>query len=142
MEIMQGVWSLILGLSVTLRNLCSRAVTLQYPKRRAQMTDRFRGMAELNKEKCIMCMQCVKICPDACFAIKFNVGEDKKKVLESFTYDAQLCCFCGFCEEACPTKAIYMNKDYETAVIDSRKPLKVDLIKGYDGLAWYKRNKA
>lgn len=138
-DIFTGIWSLILGMSVTLKNLCSRAVTLQYPKQREAMTARYRGMVELRKEKCIMCNQCVKICPDACLHLKFSVGEDKKRVLESFRYEAQLCCFCGFCEEVCPTQAIFMNKDYEVAVIDDRKLLNVDLLKGYDGLDWYCR---
>ncbi|MDP8261979.1 MAG: NADH-quinone oxidoreductase subunit I [Candidatus Ancaeobacter aquaticus] len=138
-NIIKGIWSLLLGLSVTVKNLFSHAVTLQYPKERQKMTDRFRGLVELNKEKCVSCMQCVKICPDGCLAIKATVGEDKKKVLESFVYDAALCCFCGFCEEVCPTKAIYMNKDYEVAVIDDRSLLTVDLMKGYEGVSWHVR---
>jgi formate hydrogenlyase subunit 6/NADH:ubiquinone oxidoreductase subunit I len=96
-------------------------------------------MVELRKEKCIMCMQCVKICPGSCLHLKFSVGGDTKRVLESFGYASQLCCFCGFCEEVCPTQAIFMNKDYEVAVIDDRKLLHVDLLKGYDGLSWYCR---
>ena len=30
------------------------------------------------------------------------------------------CIFCGYCEEACPVSAIFMGKDYETAVYSNK----------------------
>jgi len=137
-DIMHGPYSLIQGLWVTLKNLLSPAVTLQYPKQRQQMSARYRGMVELKSDKCIMCMQCIKVCPVACLHLTFKMNEEtKKKVLETFRYEAQLCCFCGFCEEVCPTSAIFLNKDYEVALIDDRSVLNIDLMKGYQDVAWH-----
>jgi NADH-quinone oxidoreductase subunit I len=40
----------------------------------------------------------------------------KEKKPLSFDIDLLRCCFCGFCEEACPKDAIKMSRDYEMAV--------------------------
>ena len=33
------------------------------------------------------------------------------------------CIFCGFCEDACPTEAIVLEKDYEMAFSDRRSAI-------------------
>ena len=127
-----GTWSLIKGLAVTLKYFFRPAVTLQYPTEKQPMSDRFRGLVGLNSEKCIVCFQCVKICPTACLAIT-NKQEDKKKTLETFKYNMELCCFCGLCQQVCPTGAIIMTNIYEIGVYD-RKKLDINLldVKKYD----------
>jgi len=115
-----GVWSLIKGLVVTLKYFFRPTVTLQYPTEKQPMNDRFRGLVGLHPEKCIVCYQCVKICPTACLAIT-NKQEDKKKTLETFKYNMELCCFCGFCQQVCPTGAITMTNIYEISVFDRKK---------------------
>ncbi len=122
-----GSLGLIKGLFVTLKNGFSKAVTLQYPTQKQPMEERFRGLVDLRPEKCIICYQCVKICPTACLAITHKEGVGKKKQLLNFKYNMEFCCFCGFCDQVCPTQAICMNKIYEIATY-GRDKLYIDLL--------------
>lgn len=112
---------------VTLKYFLKPAVTVQYPTQKLQMTQKFRGLVDLRKEKCIICYQCVKICPTGCLAISHSESQEKKRQLAMFNYNMELCCFCGLCEQVCPTAAVYMNKIYEIAVY-TREKLHVDLL--------------
>ncbi len=123
----RGFVSLIKGMVITFKNIFSPIVTLQYPKEKQAMTPRYRGLVDFDPEKCIMCYQCVKICPTGCLAMSHKVHEDKKKTLERFDYTMELCCFCGLCEQVCPKSAIYMNKLYEVTAY-SRDKLHIDLL--------------
>jgi NADH-quinone oxidoreductase subunit I len=127
-----GIWSLIKGLAVTMKYCLKPAVTLQYPTQKRPMSDCYRGLVGLHREKCIVCYQCVKMCPTACLAITHK-QEDKKKTLETFKYNMELCCFCGLCAQVCPTSAIVMTKIYEISVY-GRKKLDINLLdeKKYD----------
>ena len=127
-----GAWSLIKGLAVTMKYVFRPAVTLQYPTEKQPMSERFRGLVGLHPEKCIVCLQCMKMCPTACLAITHKL-EDKKKTLETFKYNMELCCFCGLCAQVCPTGAIVMTDIYEISVYD-RKKLDINLLdaKKYD----------
>jgi len=126
-NLLTGPASLIKGMAVTFKNLTSRAVTLQYPTQKQPMVEKFRGLVDLDLQKCIICYQCVKICPTGCLAITHKESEQKKKALETFKYNMELCCFCGLCAQVCPTQAIYMNKIYEIAVY-SRQKLYINLL--------------
>jgi len=126
-DIIRGALSLIKGMLVTLKYFFQAPTTLQYPTQKLKMAQRFRGLVDLHKEKCIICYQCVKICPTGCLAISHKQGEDKKKQLEIFNYNMELCCFCGLCEQVCPASAVYLNKIYEIALY-SREKLHVDLL--------------
>lgn len=114
-NIIAGALSLMKGLAVTFKNSFRRAVTLQYPSQKQPMAERFRGLVDLNPDKCIICYQCVKICPTGCLAISHKETAAKKKELARFEYNMELCCFCGFCDQICPTQAIYMSRIYEAA---------------------------
>jgi len=127
-SILVGAWSLVKGLRVTIGNMCRRAVTVQYPRQKLEMEERYRGLVDLRREDCIMCLQCAKTCPTGCLSITVKTGEDKKRVLETFTYNMEYCCFCGFCEQVCPKSAIRMSKIYEVTAYD-RNRLKIDLLK-------------
>lgn len=126
-NIIVGSFSLIQGLMVTLKNTFRPAVTIQYPTQKLPMAERFRGLVDLRAEKCIKCYQCVKICPTGCLSITHKETPEKKKELVTFKYNMELCCFCGFCDQVCPTQAVYMSKIYEIAVYD-REKLRIDLL--------------
>ncbi|OGL39275.1 MAG: hypothetical protein A2149_04680 [Candidatus Schekmanbacteria bacterium RBG_16_38_11] len=133
------------GLCLTLGYLFKKKITMQYPYEKStaewSIPLRWRGLHALSADengrlKCIMCLQCMKICPDHCIKIRFS-GAGKERVLEEFTVDLSRCSACGLCFEACPvnsiTKAIVPTEKYELSVY-SREGLvykKEDLLKNW-----------
>ncbi len=126
-DFISGSVSLIKGLIVTFKNLVSPVTTLQYPSVKQEMTQRFRGLVDLRPDKCIICYQCVKICPTGCLAITHKELPERKKGLKTFEYNAELCCFCGLCEQVCPNSAVYLNKIYEISTY-SREEFHINLL--------------
>ena len=49
----------------------------------------------------------------------------KGKVLDKYIYHLGMCTFCNLCVLACPTEAIKMNHDFETAVYDRSELTKI-----------------
>ncbi len=77
--VVQGLWSLIVGLFITGRYALSRHKTVRYPFKvvERERTDTFRGPIELvglpkdpATPKCISCMLCVQACPSGCITVK------------------------------------------------------------------------
>lgn len=58
---------------------------------------------ETDKEKCIGCGICAKICPESCIQMK----KEKKGTKPHTDYD--YCKGCGLCADQCPVKAIKMK---------------------------------
>ncbi len=127
-----SILSIFIGMRVTFRNIFVKRVTLNYPLEKQPMKERFRGMVDLVPKDCVICYQCIKICPVAALDLghKQDTAADGKKVKEitKFTFNAELCCYCGFCEEICPTDAIYLNKMYEVSVYSHDDLVKIDLM--------------
>ena len=53
------------------------------------------------------------VCPSQCIYIETAEDEEGRRYPLTYELDATRCIFCGFCEEACPVKAIFMGKTYE-----------------------------
>lgn len=123
------------GLWVTLKRFFEgfflrKKYTIMYPEEKREYSNRFRGMhfisVDQNKtENCTACFLCETVCPAECIHIvageregdnPYGVKKEKRPV--SFDIDALRCCFCGFCEEACPKDAIKLSRNYELAVSD------------------------
>jgi NADH-quinone oxidoreductase subunit I len=124
-KIFSGIYNLLLGLWTTLKYLPGRSITIQYPKKRMEMFERFRGMVvllsdpETGKLNCTACLLCQKACPVAAITIKQERDEETKKRFASrFDVDTLICCFCGLCEEACNFDAIKLTPKYEFATTD------------------------
>ena len=128
--------AILIGMKITMKRFIEgfflrKNTTIEYPEKKRDYSDRFRGMhfisVDKNKtENCTACFLCETICPAECIHIvadereeegnPYGVKKEKKPV--SFDIDALRCCFCGFCEEACPKDAIKLSGNYEMAVGD------------------------
>ena len=70
----------------------------------------FRGKIQYDKEKCIGCKMCIKVCPTE--AIEYKEKEKKIKI-----YLAR-CCFCSQCNDVCPTNCLSMGNEFLLADAD------------------------
>jgi len=122
-----GPWSLICGLSVTLRYFFNpkRIVTEQYPENRKtlKMHDRYRGRLEMIEDadgnnRCTACGMCERACPNASINVLATKNIAGKKVLGRYVYHFASCTQCGLCVEACPCGAIRMSPAFEVATTD------------------------
>ena len=69
------------GLSVTLRNMFRKKVTIKYPEETTPKSPRFRGLHALRRypngqERCIACKLCEAVCPALAITIDSYVGDD------------------------------------------------------------------
>ncbi len=112
------LWELLKGLSVTLRNLFVRKVTVFYPEEKTPQSPRFRGLHALRRypngtERCIACKLCEAVCPAAAITIESDVAPDGTRRTTRYDIDLFKCIYCGFCEEACPVDAIVETRIFE-----------------------------
>ena len=105
--------TLLKGLCTVFKHLFIPAVTLEYPEKRPDLPERFRGKHSL--KGCIACGTCVKACPANAIILEKN-SENK---LVSFKVDLKKCIFCGNCQYYCPVKAIKLGKEFELGTSDS-----------------------
>ena len=93
----------LLSMFTVFKHLFKKPVTLEYPEKKIQTGEHFRGKPIV--EGCIKCGTCLKVCPTG--AIKIEENE--------FKIDMKRCIFCGNCAFYCVKKAIKMSEDYELA---------------------------
>ena len=137
-DIFKGISSLCAGLRITGKYFISPGsiVTQQYPENRAtlKMEERFKGEIimphdENNQHKCTGCGICEINCPNGTIEIisVSKVGEDgkKKRAIEKHIYRLGMCSFCALCVKTCPSKALTFSQEFEHAVFDRTKLVKV-----------------
>jgi len=98
-------------LKYLMRGLWRRPVTVLYPFEKIKLPFQWRGLHQLDDEKCTGCGACSRVCPNICIDI-VQVAEKKKRP----SIDIGRCLFCGYCVDACPFDAIHMTGNYELAV--------------------------
>lgn len=101
---------LLKGLYTVLKNGFKPDVTLEYPEKRKELNQNFRGKIKYNKDRCIKCKLCQKVCP-AKGAITID---------SSFKINFSQCIFCGNCIENCPKQALEKTNEYELATTDKK----------------------
>lgn len=127
-----GLFSLLKGMSITLREFFTPKTTEKYPENRAtlKMFDRFRGELVMphnadNEHKCIACGICQMNCPNDTIHLETEMVTDeegkKKKVLVKYEYDLGSCLFCQLCVKNCPHGAIEFRPTFEHAVFTREK---------------------
>lgn len=121
----QGLFTILIGMKVTLRHVFIPAVTIQYPTVKPQLPERERNRLYVNMDDCIGCDQCARACPVNCIEIetvkslpeedlgKTSNGKKKALWVTKFNIDFAKCCYCQLCVFPCPTECIYMTDVYE-----------------------------
>lgn len=128
----RGLFSLLKGMGITLREFFTPKTTEKYPENRAtlKMFDRFRGELvmphnEKNEHKCVACGLCQMNCPNDTIHLETEMVTDeegkKKKVLVKYKYDLGSCLFCQLCVKNCPYGAIEFRPTFEHAVFTREK---------------------
>jgi NADH-quinone oxidoreductase subunit I len=136
--IYRAVKSLLTGMNVTgsyfLRP--GTIVTQQYPENRKTlvMMERFKGEVvmphdEKNEHKCTGCGICEINCPNGTIEVitKMIDTEDgkKKRAIDKHIYRLGMCTFCALCVKTCPSNALAFSQEFEHAVFDRSKLIKV-----------------
>ena len=129
-NVLQSIFSIWIGMNVTLKHLFIPSVTLQYPEEKWKMPERARNQLFNNIDDCIGCNQCARTCPVDCITVetqKAKPGEDlgstskgTKRRLKILRYDIDmsLCCYCGLCTYVCTPQSLVMTPQYESSVYD------------------------
>ncbi|MDR2354154.1 MAG: 4Fe-4S dicluster domain-containing protein [Deltaproteobacteria bacterium] len=133
-ENLKGLYTLLVGLKITLVFLFSPRKTVHYPRKvvEPENVQNYRGPLELTRGKddagatrCISCQMCSKACPGNCITV---VKGKEGKTPSEWKYDFSYCCLCGACVETCPTGALaFSHRVY--LVTTSREELVLDLLK-------------
>ena len=117
--------ALLEGLLTVFKHLFMQPVTLEYPEKKRDVNENYRG--RLSVQGCVGCGVCKKVCPSG--AIEYTKNEDGKVV--SYKFDLGKCIFCGNCMYYCPKSAIKMSDDYELAT-ESKDELQLTYRGGAD----------
>ena len=109
---------LVAGMSLTLRYMFKKPVTLNYPFEKGPLSPRFRGEHALRRypngeERCIACKLCEAICPALAITIEAEPRDDDSRRTTRYDIDMTKCIYCGFCQEACPVDAIVEGPNFE-----------------------------
>jgi NADH-quinone oxidoreductase subunit I len=119
-----GVFTVLVGLRLTLIHLFARNVTVQYPDEQYPIPPNARNRLYLDPDLCDACLRCVKACPVNCITVEslravpaltppLKNGDKRNLWVTDYKIDFAKCCFCALCVEPCPTSAIIMTTEFE-----------------------------
>jgi NADH-quinone oxidoreductase subunit I len=118
-EMLEGGWSLVQGMRVTVRRLVQPVVTVQYPRKHLQPSPAYRGHTELKRfaetetHACIACGTCQRRCPSGVIKVQGVKSHAKSsKVATHYLIDYTRCSLCGLCVECCPTQTLKFSTQF------------------------------
>ena len=121
-DIFVGGWSLIAGMSVTIRRIYRPVVTVQYPRKRIEMSPSYRGHIEFKQfpesgsHHCVACGTCMRMCPSNVIKVQGEkTHSHAEKRANLYFIDFSHCSLCGLCVTNCPTKTLQFSDEYEMA---------------------------
>jgi NADH-quinone oxidoreductase subunit I len=135
--IVSGLFTLLKGLSITIREFFTKKTTEEYPDNRLELSlsERYRGTLYMPRNedgtvRCTACGLCVVGCPNDTLHLDIETVTDaesgrKRKLLRQYSYDLGSCMFCQLCVNICPSKAIAFNTQFEHAVFNRQKLVKI-----------------
>ena len=114
------------------KNLFKKAATSKYPFEKAKLYEGYRARVVFEKEKCIGCKMCMRVCPAKAIEIVLaenqpqpQTGPDGNPMPSKKLFDCIMnldrCIYCVQCVEVCPKKALAYTQDFELAQLDRKK---------------------
>lgn len=120
-NIWQTVYSISVGMRISLKYCFAKTITLQYPDMAPALAPRYRGFHFFEIEKCIACDLCAKACPVDCIYIEKTGPRKIDKatniaaggLMTRYAIDYAKCMFCALCVDPCPTECIHMGNIHD-----------------------------
>ncbi|MBN2043010.1 MAG: NADH-quinone oxidoreductase subunit I [Candidatus Aenigmarchaeota archaeon] len=113
---MRIVWEVI-------RNLFRRPITVMFPEESIRISENYRGEQVFERNKCIGCGLCAKVCPNRAIEMVGVMEGSKKKRYPQI--DMGKCCFCGLCQDVCPSGAIELTRKLPVSTPDPSSLIKM-----------------
>lgn len=108
------------------KNLFSKPMTVCFPYESIEIQKGYRGEHSYDRDMCISCGLCAKICPDKAIEMIEAPEEHKSKYPKKYPQiDLGKCCFCGFCEDICPKNCLKLTDNFFLSTFDKNSIIKI-----------------